>query len=615
MKNSSEKSIQIFIEESDFILIKDDIKIVVSKESGFSDEYGEYSKKTQPILCYGIVGCIFGKKERYMIVIDEVETIGSYLGANVYRITKFRYIPYYSTKIEIEDYDYIEMLNNFLQRNPLFFSNKIDLTTSFQYLRKRKEKSNDSVIFKYSNLVYCWNENLAEIYDKKPDNNQNEGIRHFIYPIINGFFGIKKGYEYCNNLDLCLIARKNKKRSGMRFLIRGADNKGAVANCVEIEELLIYKNNNEYIINSFIQIRGSIPLIWTQEPSLKLNPKIKINPNFEENYKVFSIHINNLIDRYDSVHCINLIDKKKDQLMIGTEYEKLINEFKKKEPKNQKNIDFSWFDFHHECKKMQYNNIKKLFLQENVSKNIDDSNYNQIKIDANKYEEMSQSNDKTIEEYLIKENLLNFVQEQKLVFRTNCIDSLDRTNVVQSVFGRYFLHKILSDLKLTNTSPSKDDISQKFRTGFEEKFKNIWADNGDHISLAYSGTGAMKSDYVRTGKRTILGALNDGYLTTKRLFINNFRDGYNQDCLDYFLGDINPRKQEFKKHSLNPVYNVFMISCIIGFILVNFVPPRGISTFNYIIKLPVLLFFTLVVSYLIFSQNKKKYINLHTKHD
>ena len=54
---------------------------------------------------------------------------------------------------------------------------------------------------------------------------------------------------------------------------------------------------------------------------------------------------------------------------------------------------------------------------------------------------------------------MNYTQKQKVIFRTNCIDSLDRTNVVQSVFGRYFLHLILKDLKLSDVKLSKENIS------------------------------------------------------------------------------------------------------------------------------------------------------------
>ena len=614
------KPIKIFSENNQFILIKDNFKLSLSKLNGNVNELKDYQPKITPYPCYGIVGCIEAKIQKYMIYIDEVEKIGEFLGADVYRIKLFKYIPYETENISPEDFNYIQMINDFLQRNPLFYSDKIDLSMSFQFMRKRKEEkfSMDSTIFRFSNHIYCWNSYLASPYNRNfEDNaeNRNEGIQHFIFPIINGFFGTCSGNEYDPNLELILIARKDIRRSGMRFLIRGADNKGNVANCVEVEEILIQKNEN-IIINSFVQIRGSIPLLWTQEPTLKLNPKIEVNKDFKENYNVFSYHIMELIDRYDSVHCINLIDKKKDQQIIGKEYEKLVDEFKSKESKSGKNLDFSWFDFHSECKKMQYNNIKKLFIEESVSKNLEECKYNIVKINKGKFDsEIIKQKDARIEEIIFGEDdLLDYIQKQKLVFRTNCIDSLDRTNVVQSVFGRYFLLLILKDLKLSEVSPKKDDITISFKEGFETKFKNIWADNGDHVSLAYSGTGAMKSDFVRTGKRSLLGALNDGILTTRRLFINNFRDGYNQDCHDYFLGILNPKKEQIKTHSLTPINVVFIIAAVIGFQLMRMITPSGYSFLKCIIKLPLFLLFTILIAFLIINPSKKHFIDLHTNH-
>ena len=615
------KPIQIYNEKNQFILVKDNITLSLSKINGDAKPIKDHINQSSPNSCYAIVGCIEAKSQKYMIYVDEVEIKGDFLGENVYKIRKFNYIPYDSDKIQPDDFMYIQMLNDFLERNPLFYSNKIDLTMSSQYTKKRKEiYSEDSEILRYTNEKYCWNRYLCYPYNRyynqlNENDCKNEGMRNFVFPIINGFFGTCKGNEYNPNLVLTLIARKDTRRSGMRFLIRGADKNGFVANCVEIEELLIYKEEDNIIITSFVQIRGSIPCLWKQEPSVKLNPKIEINENFPESYNSFSIHINELIEGNDSVHCINLIDKKKDQQIIGKQYEKLVLEYKSKETRNGRNLDFSWFDFHSECKKMQYNNIKKLFLQEDVSKHLEECKYDIIKINQKNFNEKKAIGNEYITEILIQEDLLEYTQKQKLVFRTNCIDSLDRTNVVQSVFGRYFLLLILKDLKLSDVSPSKDDISTTFKGGFESKFKNIWADVGDHVSLSYSGTGAMKSDFVRTGKRTIFGAINDGVLTTRRLFINNFRDGYNQDCHDYFLGNLNPKKEVIRPHSLTQITTIFIIASMIAFQLTRMITPSGFSILKTLFKFPIFLIFTAIIAMAIIYPLKKQLIDLHTNHD
>lgn len=64
----------------------------------------------------------------------------------------------------------------------------------------------------------------------------------------------------------------------------------------------------------------------------------------------------------------------------------------------------------------------------------------------------------------------------------------------------------------------------------------VWADNADGVSCVYSGTGALKTDFTRTGKRTKAGALQDLQNSITRYVKNNFMDGNRQDSFDLFLG-------------------------------------------------------------------------------
>ncbi len=64
--------------------------------------------------------------------------------------------------------------------------------------------------------------------------------------------------------------------------------------------------------------------------------------------------------------------------------------------------------------------------------------------------------------------------------------------------------------------------------------------------MLYSGTGALKVDFTRTGKRSKAGEIEDGKRAVSRYFINNFYDTYNQNALDLVLGKI-------KHHELNGI--------------------------------------------------------------
>lgn len=81
-------------------------------------------------------------------------------------------------------------------------------------------------------------------------------------------------------------------------------------------------------------------------------------------------------------------------------------------------------------------------------------------------------------------------------------------------------------------------ISGRLKSGqtIADSFYLAWADNADVVSRAYSGTGALKTDFTRTGVRTKAGALADLSNSITRYFRNNFADGPRQDAYDLFLG-------------------------------------------------------------------------------
>ena len=51
---------------------------------------------------------------------------------------------------------------------------------------------------------------------------------------------------------------------------------------------------------------------------------------------------------------VNLIDRKGSQLRIGEQFTKLYNELK------DDKLQYTWFDFHGECKNMKWENLSKL---------------------------------------------------------------------------------------------------------------------------------------------------------------------------------------------------------------------------------------------------------------
>ena len=610
------KPIKIYNSKNEFIFSKGKKGISYNKKSKILQILDDIFPGNESYDVNIILGYIEAKNKNYIVCANQTSFVGKILDARVYKIEKFCYIPETENGInDLEDKTYLKMLDDFLERNPLYYSDKIDLTISMLNMQKKIETEPKSHIFKYTVNQYCWNYSMAKCFD-------SEGMNEYIYPVINGFFGARTISDYGeqNDLHFILIGRKDDRRSGMRFLIRGADNNGNVANTVETEEIITFKDDEGNInIYSFIEIRGSIPLIWKQEPNMQLNPKIRPKDDFGANCEVFKLHIEELMDNYGRVCCVNLIDKKKDQNIIGNYYNNIVQNYKDGNKDKANLLNFVWFDFHSECKKMKYENIKKLFNTVSFKEGLNEYGFTLLKFNKETFDEEYQEN--KVDDTLIEKKLIEVKQLQKGIFRTNCIDSLDRSNVVQSVIGRYFLFMILSEAGFSNVKPSDVDVFRKFQGSFESTFKLLWADHGDGLSLAYSGTGALKSDFVRTGKRTLMGNIQDGYLSSKRFYLNNFRDGYNQDCHDYFLGGLNPRKKEFKQHSSLSIH--LFISVLLFFTYFIFsvfkrmsLPGNYESSFKKFIFQLLLFFGSFSLSFLVINNYAQKmFIDYHTRHE
>lgn len=337
---------------------------------------------------------------------------------------------------------------------------------------------------------------------------------------------------------LVYISRRSCKRQGTRFTMRGIDDDGNVANFVETEQICVFADGRQ---TSFVQIRGSIPVFWSSPVTMKYAPRVYQRAVPAKDIAAFKLHAYELMALYGRVLVVNLIDKKKEQLKLGEAMAKTIADAATEDSHVLANVRFVWFDFHHECSKMKWANLEKLIKQ------VDD--------DFQDYGFFCKNADGHV------------VSTQSGVVRTNCMDNLDRTNVVQvrpsgswgwvcecvtssvdvvahiwvfvctvsvgyqSLFGRRSLL-----LQLNETAALKGDVLSSPFASLEPVFKGVWGNNADAISFLYAGTGALKTDFTRTGKRTQKGAVQDGVNSCIRYVTNNFMDGYRQDVVDLLLG-------------------------------------------------------------------------------
>lgn len=129
--------------------------------------------------------------------------------------------------------------------------------------------------------------------------------------MILGFVGQLTGVEATAHgrtatLDVALIARRSADRAGTRHWRRGADARGAAANLVETEQLVALDGGA--VLASYVQLRGSIPLVWTQIPNIKYKPPTKLLAGGASS-AAFDAHAGALLAKYGAIGCVNLVNQ------------------------------------------------------------------------------------------------------------------------------------------------------------------------------------------------------------------------------------------------------------------------------------------------------------------
>ncbi|KAI9726524.1 MAG: hypothetical protein M1828_001346 [Chrysothrix sp. TS-e1954] len=307
---------------------------------------------------------------------------------------------------------------------------------------------------------------------------------------------------------LTLISRRSTRRPGLRYLRRGIDDSGNVANSVETEQILSRADlsANDPVF-SFLQTRGSLPLYFSQTP-YTFKPVPVLHGTKSANQKALKKHFSSLGSRYGEIQAVSLIDKKGVEEAAGKSYEEQVQLLNDQKAATSANVRFKWFDFHHACRGMKF---------ENVSLLIDSLN-----------NFLTGARWTTVQNIADRSSRITAIQSG--IVRTNCMDCLDRTNVVQSAIAQHVLSQQLSQAL---SSP----VNLR-NTGETSWFNALWADNGDAVSRAYAGTAALKGDYTRTRQRNIRGVLTDFSLTLSRYYRNLFDDFFAQAVIDRLLGNV-----------------------------------------------------------------------------
>lgn len=459
------------------------------------DELPEYDSVRVPKIrsIFGVLGMLKLVAGSYLIVITEREAVGSYFGHPIYRVSSLKVYPCdHSLKHSPNEQRRLEtefcgLLSMAERTSGLYFSYDTNLTLSAQRLYELGDESKLLPLWRQADPRFLWNNYLLEfLIDKKLD--------RYLLPVIQGSFQHFQAAIGKDIADVTLIARRCSRRNGTRMWRRGADSDGYVANFVESEQIMQMNG----FTASFIQVRGSIPFIWEQIVNLTYKPKFEIVKP-EEAPRVVERHFLDLRKTYRAVLAVDLVNKHGGEGRLSEKYADAMQHIVGDD------VRYLHFDFHRICGHVHFERLSILYDQ------MADF------LEKNGYFLLNEKSEK--------------LKEQLGVVRTNCIDCLDRTNVTQSMIGRRVLEW---QLRRIGVFGAEETIEA--HPNFDENFKILWANHGDEISIQYSGTPALKGDFVRYGRRTIQGILNDGKNAMVRYYLNNFIDGTKQDAIDLLQG-------------------------------------------------------------------------------
>ncbi|KAL8708615.1 MAG: hypothetical protein Q9220_006551 [cf. Caloplaca sp. 1 TL-2023] len=517
----------------------------------------------------GILGIIKLRLDKYIIVITKAQPMGRLKGHMVYKIIVTEFLPLRERALHDPDEDtYLDLLKTLLKTGPMYFSYSFDITSSFQ----RQASSDPSLaLWQRADDRFFWNKfiqsDLINFADGttsasglRPSGAHQTGIDPFILPVMFGMMRITTTRIKSTPLTFALITRRSRHRAGTRYLTRGIDELGHVANFNETEQIVVLNDDSRGLggmggergvqdgklgglegrdmqVLSFVQTRGSVPVYWAEINKLRYTPDLQVR-GVESALGAAKLHFDEQIRSYGENYLVNLVNQRGREDQVKQAYEQVVRmlitspdesveanhvtseklHILEASHKNQHydHLHYIYFDFHNETKGLRWHRAQ--LLLEQLKDGLVQGQY---------FRGVDMPGD--------SQGRLEVRNRQTAVVRTNCMDCLDRTNVVQTMLARWTLSRQLVDIGVLRSGESADDDA-----AFQILFRNIWADNADVVSKSYSGTGALKTDFTRTGERTRAGMVQDLNNSITRYVKNNFGDGPRQDAFDIFLGAFTP---------------------------------------------------------------------------
>ncbi|XP_008783052.2 phosphoinositide phosphatase SAC2 isoform X1 [Phoenix dactylifera] len=526
--------------------------------------------------CYGIVGFVKFLGPYNMLLITRRRKIGTICGHAVYAVSKSKMISFPHSAVQSnmayskDENRYKRLLCTVDLTKDFFFSYSYNIMHSLQ-----KNVCNGETGHVIYESMFVWNEFLTR------------GIRNHLkntiwtVALVYGFFNQAKLSISGKDFRLTLIARRSRHFAGTRYLKRGVNEKGRVANDVETEQIVFEDMPGEVPtqITSVVQNRGSIPLFWSQETSrLNIRPDIILHKK-DQKYDATRLHFDNLVRRYGNpIIILNLIktrEKKPRESLLRAEFARAIDYINKDLPEESR-LRFLHWDLQKHSRRKGTNVLALLgkvaayaldltgffycqvtpgltgalmgpiTVKDNAGDrpcSIYDSRAEDVNSENGSTEDKTENSDISGRECPADKSegdgscLVKLPMFQKGVLRTNCIDCLDRTNVAQYAYGLAALGHQLHALGFIDVP--RVDLDAPLAADLMVFYERM----GDTLALQYGGSAAHNKIFSERRGQWKAATQSQEFLRTLQRYYNNaYMDAEKQDAINVFLGHFQPHQ-------------------------------------------------------------------------
>ncbi|PPJ56656.1 hypothetical protein CBER1_01787 [Cercospora berteroae] len=474
---------------------------------------------------WGMLGFIRFTEAYYMQLITKRKQVAMIGGHYVYQVEGTDLIPLttgsssnFLRDRNPEESRFLSILNNLDLTKSFYFSYSYDITHSLQrnIIRQRQAMNDGIAVAAHEyNGMFVWNSHLL-----KPAVNALTHPYDWCLPIIHGFLAQAALDVFGRTVYITIIGRRSRFYAGARFLKRGVNDLGYVANDVETEQIVAEKITTSFhapgtrlfanpTYTSYVHHRGSVPLYWNQDNS-GVTPKPGIDINLHDPYyQPAALHFDDLFARYGSpIYCLNLVksrEKTPRESKLLNAYEHCLKYLNSCLPDDKK-ILYKAYDMARASKGRNGDVIGGL---EQIAREVFEKTGFFHNGEEGRWEPQAQNG----------------------IARTNCVDCLDRTNAAQFVIGKHAFAQQLKCLGII----SVDEVD--YDTDAVNLFTAMFHDHGDNIAMQYGGSHLVNtmSTYRKMGHWQ--SSSRDMVESFKRYYHNSFLDGQRQEAYNLYLGN------------------------------------------------------------------------------